>query len=250
MANPMDPRLGHAPAYARARTGIDAAAYDEGLRSYMLGVYNYMISGVLLTGMVAIAMAYTGAVNLLFNPATGGASPLGWLVMLSPLAFVFLLSFRWQTMSESAMKTTFFAFSAIMGASLSSIFLIYTGASIATTFFATAAAFAGLSLYGYTTKKDLSGLGTFLIMGLVGLIVALLLNLFLQSGTLAFVVSIVGVLLFAALTAYDTQRIKNMYDMVAASDMAGKTAIMGALSLYLNFINMFTFLLQFLGQRD
>jgi FtsH-binding integral membrane protein len=250
MANPMDPRLGGAPALGRARAGLDAAAYDEGLRAYMLGVYNYMISGVLLTGMVALAMAYTGAVSLLFNPATGGASLLGWVVMLSPLAFVFLLGFRWQTMSEGAMKTTFFAFSAIMGASLSSIFLVYTGASIATTFFATAAAFAGLSLYGYTTKRDLSGLGTFLIMGLVGLIVAMLLNLVLQSGTLAFVVSIVGVLLFAALTAYDTQRIKSMYDMVAGSDMAGKTAIMGALSLYLNFINMFSFLLQFLGQRE
>ncbi len=249
MANPFDPRLGVALG-ARARTGVDAATYDAGLRSFLLGVYNYMISGVLLTGLVALGMAMTGANRLLFNPATGGASALGWIVMLSPLAFVFLLGFRWQTMSEGAMRGLFFLFSALIGASLSSIFLIYTGASIATTFFATAAAFAGLSLWGYTTKRDLSGLGTFLVMGLVGLLVAMLLNLFLQSGTLAFVVSIVGVLIFAGLTAWDTQRLKLTYDAVAGTEMEERSSIMGALSLYLNFINMFQFLLSFLGQRE
>nr|WP_235945320.1 Bax inhibitor-1/YccA family protein [Thermaurantiacus tibetensis] len=216
----------------------------------MLSVYNYMLSGVLLTGMVALAMAYTGAVAALFNPATGAPSLLGWVVMLSPLAFVFLLGFRIQGMSEGKAQAMFWAFATVMGLSLSTIFLRYTGTSIATTFFATAAAFAGLSLWGYTTKRDLSGMGTFLIMGVVGLLVAMLLNLFLGSPALAFVISAVGVLIFAGLTAYDTQKIKEMYDYVAGTEMAGKSAIMGALTLYLDFVNMFSFLLNFLGQRE
>jgi len=246
MVNQVDPRFG--PAVA-ARTGATVADYDAGLRAHMLSVYNYMMSGVLLTGLVSIAMAYTGAVNALVSPA-GGLSGLGWVVALSPLAFVFLLGFRYQKMSEGAVQGLFWTFAAIMGASLSTIFLVYTATSIATTFFATAAAFAGLSLYGYTTKRDLSRLGTFLVMGLVGILVAMLLNFFFQSGTLALVISILGVLIFAGLTAADTQRIKQTYDYVAGTDMAGKAAIMGALTLYLDFINLFQFLLSFLGQRE
>ncbi len=249
MVNRVDPRLA-GPVLGGSRGGAVAADFDAGLRAHMLSVYNYMISGVLLTGMVALAMAYTGAVSALFHPLTGAPSILGWAVMLAPLAFVFLLGFRIQSMSEGKAQTLFWAFSAVMGLSMSTIFLRYTGTSIATTFFATAAAFAGLSLYGYTTKRDLSGLGTFLIMGVVGLLVAMLLNLFLGSPALAFVISAVGVLIFAGLTAYDTQKIKEMYAYVAGTEMAGKSAIMGALSLYLDFINMFSFLLNFLGQRE
>jgi len=249
MVNQVDPRFGRG-ASALGRTGTDAATYDAGLRSYMLSVYNYMISGVLLTGLVALGMFSMGWTQALFNPATGSPSLLGWLVMLAPLGMVFFLSFRIQKMSESAAQATFWAFAVVMGLSMSTIFERYTGTSIAATFFATAAAFAGLSLYGYTTKKDLSGLGTFLIMGLVGILVAMLINLFLQSGTLALVISIAGVLIFAGLTAYDTQKIKQTYDYVAGTDMAGKAAIMGALTLYLDFINLFSFLLNFLGQRE
>ena len=246
MVNQADPRFGRA---VTARAGSAAAEYDAGLRKHMLSVYNYMMSGVLLTGLVALGMAYTGAVNALVNPM-GGLSGLGWDVSLSPLAFVFLLGFKYQSMSEGAVQGLFWAFAAIMGASMSTIFLVYTSTSIATTFFATAAAFAGLSLYGYTTKRDLSRLGTFLVMGLIGILVAMLLNMFLQSGALALTISILGVLIFAGLTAYDTQRIKETYDYVAGTDMAGKAAIMGALTLYLDFINLFQFLLSFLGQRD
>lgn len=249
MANPVDPRLSRGPALSQGRT-VDAATFDAGLRSYMLSVYNYMMSGVLLTGLVALGMYRTGAVNALFNPATGGATLLGWVVMLAPLGMALMLGFRVQKMSTAAVQATFWIFALVMGMSLSTIFLRYTGTSIATTFFATSAAFAGLSLYGYTTKRDLSGLGTFLIMGVIGLIVAMVLNMFLQSGPMALIISIAGVLIFAALTAYDTQKIKNMYDHVAGTDMVGKVVIMGALTLYLDFINMFLFLLQFLGNRE
>jgi FtsH-binding integral membrane protein len=247
MVNQTDPRFGRVAAAGRA--GTSAAEYDAGLRKHMLSVYNYMMSGVLLTGVVALVMNMTGAVNALASP-TGGLSGLGWVVALAPLAFVMLLSFRYQKMSEGGVQALFWAFAAIMGASMSTIFLVYTATSIATTFFATAAAFAGLSLYGYTTKRDLSRLGTFLVMGLIGIIVAMLLNFFLQSGTLSLVISILGVLIFAGLTAADTQKIKESYDYVAGTDMAGKAAIMGALTLYLDFINLFQFLLSFLGQRD
>ncbi len=249
MANPVDPRLGRGPAWAAQRGATDAVAYDAGLRSYMLSVYNYMMSAVLLTGLVSVGMAYTGAVNLLFTPQ-GGATLLGWIVMLAPLGMALLLGLRVQKMSTAAVQATFWVFAVVMGMSMSTIFLRYTGTSIATTFFATAAAFAGLSLYGYTTKKDLSGLGTFLVMGVVGLLVAMVLNMFLQSGPLALMISIAGVLIFAGLTAYDTQKIKLMYDHVAGTDMMGKTIIMGALTLYLDFINMFMFLLNILGNRD
>lgn len=248
MVNQVDPRFGRGLAAAGLRTGESAAEYDAGLRKHMLSVYNYMMSGVLLTGVVALGMNMTGWVNALVSP-TGGLSGLGWVVALAPLAFVFLLGFRYQKMSEGAIQGLFWAFAAIMGASMSTIFLVYTSTSIATTFFATAAAFAGLSLYGYTTKRDLSKLGTFLVMGLIGILVAMLLNMFLQSGTLALVISILGVLIFAGLTAADTQRIKETYDYVAGTDMAGKAAIMGALTLYLDFINLFIYLLRLLGVR-
>ncbi len=241
---------------ARAREG---AVVDEGLRSYMLSVYNYMAAGVALTGVVAYLL-FTQAVVV--DPQTGAkaltqfgqtlyASPLKWVIMLAPLGFVFFLSFRVYKMSVGAAQISYWLFAAVMGASLSSIFLIYTGESIVQVFFITAAAFAGLSLYGYTTKRDLSGMGSFLIMGVFGIIIAMLVNLFLQSSAMQFAISVIGVLVFAGLTAYDTQKIKNMYDVVAADEtMMGRTAIMGALSLYLDFINMFMFLLQFLGNRE
>lgn len=244
MANWSDPRtVGAAPT---VDVGARGAAVDAGLRSYMLSVYNYMSSGVLLTGIVALLFASSGAAqNIMFGPGI-----LKWVIILSPLAFVMVMNFGLNRLSTAALQACFWGFATVMGLSMSTIFLVYTGASIAQTFFATAAAFAGLSLWGYTTKKDLSGFGTFLIMGVVGLLVASIINIFLQSGTMNLVISFVGVLLFAGLTAYDTQRIKSMYAYVAGTDMVGKTVIMGALSLYLDFVNMFQFLLSFMGNRD
>ena len=244
MANWSDPRVVGAPLGTAA--GSQSAAYNAGLRSYMLSVYNYMASGVLLTGIVALLFAKSGyAQDVMFGPGI-----LKYLIIFSPLAFVFGMSFGINKMSTATLQMMFWGFATVMGLSMSTIFLVYTGTSIAQTFFATAAAFAGLSLWGYTTKKDLSGMGTFLIMGLVGLIVASVINIFLKSGTMSLVISFVGVLIFAGLTAYDTQKIKSMYHYVAGTDMMGKTVIMGALSLYLDFINMFQFLLSFMGSRD
>ena len=229
-----------------AARGAQAVGVDAGLRSYMLSVYNYMASGVLLTGIVALLFAQSGmAAQVLQGPGI-----LKYVIMLSPLVFVMVLSFGINRLSTQAAQGLFWAYAAVMGLSLSSIFLVYTGASIATTFFATAAAFAGLSLFGYTTKKDLSAFGTFLIMGVVGLLVASLLNIFLKSPVMDLAISGIGVLLFAGLTAYDTQKIKGMYAYVRGTDMMGKTVVMGALSLYLDFINMFMFLLRFMGNRD
>jgi uncharacterized protein len=244
MANWSDPRM--LGANAGVNVGEQSAAYDAGLRSYMLSVYNYMASGVLLTGIVALLFAQSGmAAEILMGPGI-----LKWVIMLSPLAFVLVMNFGLNKLSTFALQACFWGFATVMGLSMASIFLVYTGTSIAQTFFATAGAFAGLSLFGYTTKKDLSGMGTFLIMGLVGLIIASIINIFMQSGTMALVISFVGVLIFAGLTAYDTQRIKSMYAYVAGTDMMGKTIVMGALSLYLDFINMFQFLLSFMGSRD
>ncbi len=243
MANWSDPRTERAT-FAGATAGTRTAAYDAGLRSYMLSVYNYMASGVLLTGIVALAFAYSGAAAAVM------ATPLRWVIALSPLAFVMVMSFGMHKLSTAALQGLFWAFAAVMGLSMSAIFLVYTGPSIAITFFATATAFLALSLYGYTTKRNLQAFGTFLIMGLVGLIVATLLNLFFQSPVMNLVISAIGVLLFAGLTAYDTQRIKLLYDEVAGTDMMGKVIIMGALSLYLDFVNMFQFLLSFMGNRD
>ncbi|MBA3676465.1 MAG: Bax inhibitor-1/YccA family protein [Sphingosinicella sp.] len=246
MANGFDPRATARPQPGTAGIGRESVAYDAGLRSYMLSVYNYMASGVLLTGIVAMLFANSGmAEQVIVN---GG--PLRWLIMLAPLGFIMVLSFGITKLSTGTAQLLFWAFATVMGLSMASIFLVFTGASIAQTFFATAAAFVGLSLWGYTTKKDLSAFGTFLIMGVVGLLVASIINIFMQSGTMQLVISFVGVLLFAGLTAYDTQRIKSLYFHVAGTDMMGKTVIMGALSLYLDFVNMFTFLLQFMGSRD
>jgi len=241
MANWSDPRM---TAAARPTTvGARDAAFDAGLRSYMLSVYNYMASGVLLTGIVALLFASSGMAAQVL------ATPLRWLIMLAPLAFVMVLSFGINRLSTGAAQALFWAFAVAMGLSLSSIFLVYTGTSIATTFFATAAAFAGLSLFGYTTKKDLSAFGTFLIMGVVGLLVAMVINMFLQSPGFQLAISAIGVLLFAGLTAYDTQKIKSVYYQVQGTDFVGKSVVMGALTLYLDFVNMFTFLLQFMGDR-
>jgi FtsH-binding integral membrane protein len=207
-----------------------------------------MASGVLLTGIIALLFApYAGQV--LISASGRGMSPLGWIIILSPLAIVFAMSFGASRMRTGTLQILFWAFAALMGLSMSTIFLVYTGASIAQTFFATSAAYLGLSLYGYTTKRDLSGFGIFLIMGVVGILVAMLVNLFLQSTAMALAISVIGVLLFAGLTAYDTQRIKSMYFLVQGTEMAGKTVIMGALTLYLDFINMFQFLLSFMGNR-
>jgi FtsH-binding integral membrane protein len=245
MANWSDPWTNGA---ATASVGPRTASYDTGLRSYMLSVYNYMTSGVLLTGIVALLFANSGYVRLLFSP-NGHTSPLGWLVMLAPLAVVMVLSFGINRLSDVAAQALFWAYAALMGLSLSVWLLIYTGGSVANAFFATAAGFAGLSLWGYTTKKDLAGFGSFLIMGLVGILVAMLLNVFLQSTGLDLVISIVGVLLFAGLTAYDTQRIKSMYFAVGGTAYARKSVVIGALQLYLDFINMFLFLLRLFGDR-
>jgi FtsH-binding integral membrane protein len=248
MANWSDPRIGSgAPASTAGRAEV---AFDAGLRQHMLSVYNYMTSGILLTGIVALLFAETGAVLSLFNMTTGGMSPLGWIVMLAPLGIVFWMSFGINRISTGTAQILYWAFAVLMGLSLSTIFLVYTNASIALTFFATAAAFAGLSLYGYTTKKDLSAMGTFLIMGVVGIIVASIVNMFWMNDTFSLVIAALGVLIFAGLTAYDTQKIKSMYFAVAGTEFHGKATIMGALTLYLDFINMFLFLLRFLGNRE
>ncbi len=229
-----------------AQTG---AVVDQGLRSYMLKVYNTMGLGLGLTGVAALGTATLAANNPAFAQLIY-ASPLKWVIMLAPLAAVFFLSFRIQSMSLSAATTTFFVYAGILGVSLSSIFMVYTSASIVQTFFITAASFGALSLYGYTTKRDLTGMGSFLFMGMIGLMLAMVVNIFLASSALQFVISAAGVLIFAGLTAYDTQDIKNMYYEADDADSMGKKALMGALRLYLDFINMFMFLLQFLGNRE
>jgi FtsH-binding integral membrane protein len=228
----------------RAGGDVAGVTYDEGLRSYMLSIYNYMGSAVMLTGIVAIVAAFSGFTASLLG------TPLQWVVALAPLGFILAISFGLNKMSIGTLQAVFWAFAVAMGLSVSWIFLVYTGPSIAVTFFATATAFAGLSLYGYTTKKNLSGMGSFLIMGVIGLIVASVINMFLQSGPLAFVISGLGVLIFAGLTAYDTQRLKNDYQHLRGSPFMDKAVILGATSLYLDFVNMFMFLLQFLGNRE
>lgn len=244
-----------------AQTGT--VELDQGLRSYMLGVYNNMVVGLAITGLVAIgtymlavtndasqAAARAGNIMLTSVGYALFASPLKWVVILAPLAFVFFLSARMERMQASTARGLFFAFAAIMGLSLSSIFLVYTHASIARVFFITAAAFGGLSLYGYTTKRDLSAFGTFLVMGLIGVVIASLVNLFLQSSAFQFAISLVGVLVFSGLTAWDTQRIKEMYYEADGYETAAKKSILGALMLYLDFINLFTMLLQLFGSRN
>ncbi|MCA3601522.1 MAG: Bax inhibitor-1/YccA family protein [Methylobacterium sp.] len=237
---------------------MSAAQYDAGLRSYMLGIYNHMSVALAISGLVAIGAfmlgTTTGVNGRLALTPFGQAiwlSPLKWVVMLAPLGFVLLMSFRWERMSYGALLGTFYSFAAIMGLSLSSVFVIYKLGSIAQVFFITAAAFGALSLFGYTTKKDLSGVGKFMLMGLFGLIIAGLVNIFMQSSALQFAINVIGVLVFAGLTAWDTQRLKEEYDVVAGDQtLMQKWSLMGALTLYLNFINMFQMLLQLFGARN
>jgi FtsH-binding integral membrane protein len=246
MANGFDPRATAARPGVAAGAEREGVAFDAGLRSYMLSVYNYMASGVLWTGIVALTLAMTGIAQSIWS----GGGILKYAIIFAPLLMVMVMGFRAHKMSTGAMQAFYWAFATVMGLSMSVIPLVYSGTSIAATFFATAAAFVSLSLWGYTTKKDLSAFGTFLIMGLVGLIVAMIANIFIRSDTMSLVISFIGVLLFAGLTAYDTQKIKSIYFQVQGSDMLGKSAILGALTLYLDFINMFQFLLSFMGSRD
>jgi FtsH-binding integral membrane protein len=230
-----------------------AADIDVGLRQYMLGIYNYMASGLALTGIIAYFSANTPAIiDLLYTAGPGGAlqpTVLGWIAMLSPLAFILALTFGIQRMKASTVQAVFWGFSAVMGLSLAHIFLAYTGTSIARVFFITAGTFAGMSLYGYTTKRDLTAMGSFLFMGLIGIIIASVVNMFLQSSAMHFIISVLGVLIFVGLTAYDTQKIKSMYLESDGSEVAAKKAIMGAVTLYLDFINLFLMLLRLFGER-
>lgn len=239
MANWSDPRPGLAP--FGAATDARSAAYDAGLRSFMLSVYNYMASAVLLSGVVAMGFAVSGMAAQVFV----GGGILKWVITFAPLAFILFMNFK--QMSAGALQATFWGFAVVMGLSLSTIFLVYSPLAIGQAFFASAAGFAGLSLWGYTTNRDLSAMGSFLIVGLVGLIVASLINLFLHSGPMAMVISVVGVLIFAGLTAYDTQRTKAMYSYVAGTQEEGRAKIMAATSLYLDFVNMFLFILRLFG---
>jgi hypothetical protein len=220
----------------------DTTAVDVGLRVHMLRVYNYMAAGVGLTGLVAMLTYQFTSPALL-------QSPLMWVFILAPFALVFLISARINTLSAKVARTLFFIYAASMGVSLSTIFHIYTGASITRVFFISAATFGALSLWGYTTRRDLSGLGTFLFMGLIGVIIASLVNIFLRSSGLDWLISVIGVGVFAGLTAYDTQRIKGMYDLGDDAASAARKVVMGALSLYLNFINLFMLMLRLAGNR-
>jgi uncharacterized protein len=247
MANP---NLG---GFNRAGTVTDQAAYDVGLRGHMLRVYNYMASGLALSGVVAYALFASSELASLFFQLQGGyvvgLNLLGWVAIFAPLGLLLLVSVRAQSMSVGAVQTVYWAVTALMGVSLSLLLFRYTGASVARTFFITAAAFGALSLFGYTTKRDLSAVGKFLFMGLIGLILASLVNMIWPSGTMSFIISVAGVLIFSGLIAYDTQKIKEQYAEAWGSDTAEKVAIFGALSLYLDFVNLFQFLMMFLGQR-
>lgn len=237
----------------RASAQQESVSVDQGLRSYMLGVYNYMGGGLVLTGLMSMLFASTPALwQLVYTQTPNGylqPTLLGWIVMFAPLGLILLFGFRLQSMSVAAAQAVYWVFTGLMGLSLTSVGLQYTGESIARTFFVCAATFAGMSLYGYTTKRDLTGFGHFLIMGLWGLIVASLVNMFLGSSGLNFAISVVGVLIFTGLTAYDTQKIKATYYAGDGREIAQKKSIMGALNLYLDFINLFLFLLRFMGDR-
>ena len=238
---------------ARSVAGTTDVVIDAGLRAYMLRVYNYMLMGLALTGVTAWVTANVEPVRNLFMtaPEAGGFSltPLGWIALFAPLGLVFFLSFRIHRMSLATAQTTFWFYAGLMGISLTPILLIYTETSIARVFFITAGTFGAMSLYGYTTKRDLSGFGSFLFMGLIGIIIASLVNMFMQSGMMAWVISVIGVLIFTGLTAYDTQQIKESYHVNDDGSMSGKKAVMGALKLYLDFINLFLMLLRLLGDR-
>ncbi|HSZ74877.1 MAG TPA: Bax inhibitor-1/YccA family protein [Rhizomicrobium sp.] len=240
--------------YNPALRGQTAAAgvIDQGLRAYMLRVYNYMLVGLGLTGVSAWIVATVPAVRDMFFVATErgvSLSLLGWVALLAPIGFVMFLSFRINRMSLGAAQATFWGYAALMGVSLAPVLLLYTGASVAQTFFITAATFGAMSLYGYTTKRDLSGFGSFLFMGLIGLIIASVVNIFLASSMMQWVISVAGVLIFTGLTAYDTQWIKEMYVANDDGTVSGRKAIMGALKLYLDFINLFMMLMRLMGDR-
>ncbi|APH56172.1 SecY stabilizing membrane protein [Granulibacter bethesdensis] len=236
----------------------DTASMDAGLRAYMLRVFNWMASGVALTGIVAYAIAHTSLINAFYHPVMTeqGVSiqptALAFISMISPLAFVLVLSFGINRLSLGTVQALFWLLCVAMGASLTNIFLVYTNASIVQTFFVSAATFAAMSLYGYTTRSDLTRLGSFLMMGLIGIVIASVVNLFVHSGMMGFVISVIGVLVFTGLTAYDTQRIKVDYAQFATqggSDFAARRSVFDALQLYLNFINLFMMLLRLLGNR-
>jgi uncharacterized protein len=235
----------------RSMSATGAVAIDEGLRAYMLRVYNYMLLGLALTGATAYAAIATPLGTLFFQQTAGGysLSMLGWIALFAPLGLVFFLSFRIAHMSLAAAQATFWAYAALMGIGLAPVLLLYTGASVAQVFFVTAATFGAMSLWGYTTKRDLTGFGSFLFMGLIGIIIASLVNFFLQSGTMQLVISIIGVLVFTGLTAYDTQQIKESYYVSDDGQVMGKKAVMGALRLYLDFVNLFLMLLRLMGDR-
>ena len=245
--------LGRAKEAAQQSTAVT----DEGLRAYMLKVYNYMATGILMTGIIALITFKMSVVtdssgSIVGLTQVGNAiymSGLKWLVMLAPLGIVFYMSFGINKMSAAKAQTTFWIFAALMGLSLSSILLVYTGMSITRVFFICSATFGAMSIYGYTTKRDLTKLGSFLMMGLIGIIIASLVNIFLKSGMMYFIISILGVLIFVGLTAYDTQKIKNMYAASDSGELMGKKAVMGALTLYLDFINLFIMLLRLFGLR-
>jgi len=235
------PNLGY-----RVGTGAQAGAvFDEGLRQHMLRVYNYMGLGLVVTGLVAFLVSSTPA---LYVPIF--SSPLKWVVMLAPLAFVMLFSFKMQTMSAASAQAMFWAFCAVMGLSLASVFLVFTGTSIARTFFIAATMFGATSLYGYTTRRDLTQFSSFLIMGLIGVVIASVVNLFLGSTALQFAISVIGIAVFIGLTAWDTQTIKEQYAENFDAESRQKLAVFGAFSLYLNFINIFQLLLNFTGERE
>ena len=233
-------------------TNAEAAQIDLGLRAYMLGVYNHMTTALAITGFFALGLSFLAGPSINELTSIGYmvyGSPLKWLIMLAPIGMVFYISARLNKISAQKARNLFYIYAGLMGLSLSSLLLVYTGASVVRVFFITAAAFAALSIYGYTTKKSLSGLGSFLMMGVFGLIIAQIVNIFMASTQLDFMISIIGVLIFAGLTAYDTQKIKHMYLAGDNNEAAGKKSVLGALTLYLDFILMFQFLLMFLGNR-
>ena len=244
--------------FSKVKTATQSTVVmDEGLRAYMLKVYNYMATGVLLTGIIAL-LSFKMSVVTDASGAIAGFTSFGntlffsglkWVVMLAPLGIVFYMSFGINKMSAAKAQTVFWIFAALMGLSLSSIFVVYTETSITRVFFITAGTFGAMSIYGYTTKRDLTKLGSFLMMGLIGIIIASIVNIFMKSTMMYFVISILGVLIFVGLTAYDTQKIKNMYLVSDSGEIMGKKAIMGALTLYLDFINLFIMLLRLFGQR-
>ena len=234
-------------------TNAEAAQIDLGLRAYMLGVYNHMTTALAITGFFALGLSFLAGPSINELTSIGYmvyGSPLKWLIMLAPIGMVFYISARLNRISAQKARNLFYIYAGLMGLSLSSLLLVYTGASVVRVFFITAAAFAALSIYGYTTKKSLSGLGSFLMMGVFGLIIAQIVNIFMASTQLDFMISIIGVLIFAGLTAYDTQKIKHMYLAGDNNEAAGKKSVLGTLTLYLDFILMFQFLLMFLGNRE